>query len=310
MVCHHPLYANKVTYPDGTVKVHVIGSVDKYIFDWSKQCEPSFRDGCFIEPLILKCGQCHGCQLENSRTWAVRCIHESSLWPENEFITLTYDDVHLPADGSLHKEHLQKFFKRLRKSIEPVKIRYFACGEYGSQFSRPHYHAIVFNHCFDDAQLFSIRGKTRLFVSNKLQRLWPFGYSTIGSVTFESAAYVARYVLKKVNGKLKDFYYDGLQPEFVVMSRRPGIAYDWIKQFKDDVYPNDFVVIRDNIKCKPPKYYDMIYDRDLNGDLEYIKNKRADLHRDYSWSDIERNKKFIETKIKKRLKRNYEENIS
>lgn len=309
MVCHHPLSAYRITNSDGSVKMKVMGSVFDY--DEFKTLQPYYNgNGQYFEPLVLPCGQCVGCRLERSRTWAVRCIHEASLHDQNCFLTLTYDDAHLPNDGSLHKDHLQKFWKRLRKSLGDVKIRYFACGEYGTQFSRPHYHACVFGYWPDDAKLFNIRHGTQLFVSDSISRLWPYGFHTVGAVSFESAAYVARYVLKKVNGKQADLYYDGLEPEYVVMSRKPGIAHDWITKFHGDVYPHDFVVVRDQFKCRPPKYYDMIYDRECDGDLQYVKNKRADNHFERSWSDIQRNEKFTNQLVKSKLKRNYESDIS
>ena len=98
----------------------------------------------------VPCGQCIGCRLERSRQWAVRCVHESSLHRFSSFITLTYNDEHLPSDRSLNVEHFQRFMKRLRKHLEPLKIRFFHCGEYGDKFRRPHYHAIVFGYDFPD----------------------------------------------------------------------------------------------------------------------------------------------------------------
>lgn len=306
MTCHHPLSAYRVTEKDGSVNIRVLGSVFDY--DKFKEIKPYYNaNGQYFEPLILPCGQCAGCRLERSRQWAVRCIHEAQMYDQNCFLTLTYDVAHLPDDESLHKEDLQKFWKRLRKSLPGIKIRYFACGEYGSKLSRPHYHAIVFNFWPSDAKLWNIRRGTELFVSPSVAKLWPFGFHSIGHVTFESAAYVARYVLKKVNGSQADFYYDGLEPEYVCMSRKPGIAYDWIRKFSGDVYPQDYIVIRDKFKCRPPKYYDLVYDRDLNGDLEYIKNKRLDQHRDLTADDIKRNEKFTDNIIKNKLKRNMED---
>lgn len=298
MVCYHPLSAIKLSQTDGSVKVKVLGDAAFY------------REDPFPENYIeLSCGRCVGCRLERSRNWAIRCVHEASLYKENCFLTLTYDDLHLPGNGSLVKKDLQDFWKRLRKRIYPAKLRYFACGEYGSKFSRPHYHACVFGYWPSDARLYTIRCGSQLFISDTLRELWPYGFHTIGAVSFESAAYVARYVLKKINGDRADDYYAGRDPEYVVMSRRPGIAKDWILRYYDDVYPHDYIVIRDGIKCRPPKYYDQIYDQECNGDLDYIKNKRSDpkFHQIISLdrlNDMEKTKKVI---IKKRKKRNYEE---
>lgn len=302
MVCYHPLTAIKITDSQGKVNVRVTGSLD-----WNDHLVKTDRD----DFLLLPCGHCIGCRLERSRQWAVRCIHEASFHDDNCFLTLTYDDVHLPENGSLIKKDLTDFWKRLRRAIFPKKLRYFACGEYGSKFERPHYHACVFGYSPDDKKLYSIRAGSRLYISPLIAKLWPFGFHTIGDVTFDSAAYVARYVLKKVTGDNADSHYNGREPEYVVMSRRPGIAHDWIRKFYDDVYPHDYVVIRDNIKCRPPKYYDQIYDFECNGDLEYVKNKRSDpanhqiLSLDERWRK-EKAKKII---LQSRKKRNYEENI-
>lgn len=212
--------------------------------------------------MTLPCGQCTGCRLEYSRQWAIRGYHESLLYTDNSFLTLTYDDANLPDDASLQKNHLVKFWKRFRKSIKPKKIRYIACGEYGDDFGRPHYHAIVFNHDFSDKQPVN---KT-LYTSEKLSKLWPFGHTTIGSVTFDSIAYVARYIMKKQKGKNSKTHYETFDPttgeissrtpEYLTMSRRPGIGHPWLEKYRTDVYPHDFVVVN-GVKCKPPKYYDI-----------------------------------------------------
>ena len=232
--------------------------------------------------LVIPCGQCVGCRLERSRQWAVRCTHEASLHQDNCFITLTYNDENLPADKSLHVDHFQKFMKRLRKRFGDG-IRFYHCGEYGEKYMRPHYHACLFNFDFPDKKLWKIVNDQRLYISDALQELWPFGFSTIGSVTFESAAYVARYIMKKVNGEKADSHYERvdletgevykLKPEYTTMSRRPGIAHDWYEKFKSDVFPSDFIVINGK-KVKPPRYYDSLYEHEYVSDFDTIKKNR------------------------------------
>ena len=152
---------------------------------------------------MVPCGQCIGCRLERSRQWAIRCVHEASLHTDNCFITLTYSPDCLPSDGSLNHDDFQKFFKRLRKHIAPKKIRYYMCGEYGedlqqpSKLGRPHFHACLFGLDFDDKQLYIVRDDVKLYTSATLEKIWGKGFVTIGDVTFESAAYVARYIAKK-----------------------------------------------------------------------------------------------------------------
>src|SRR6185436_16893236 len=130
--------------------------------------------------------------------------------------------------------------------------RYFHCGEYGEQLGRPHYHALLFNYDFDDKRFFSQRGGNSVYTSDKLSRLWGNGFSVIGEVTFDSAAYVARYVMKKVTGVRAEEHYQGRRPEYTTMSRRPGIGKGWYEKFKTDVYPRDRVVVR-GVHTRPPR---------------------------------------------------------
>lgn len=234
------------------------------------------RDGFVDRPVKIPCGQCIGCRLERSRQWAVRCVHEASLHDCNCFLTLTYDDEHLqhlprgidPETGeidaggySLNKSDIVLFMKRLRKKFG-AGIRFLQCGEYGSLHGRPHHHVLLFGHQFSDLELLPGRrpGGVRLYRSRELESLWPFGMCAVGDLTWESAAYVARYVTKKVTGDMAETHYLGRLPEYITMSRRPGIAHDWIESNLDDVYPNDRVFIRAGKVSRPPKYYDKIYD--------------------------------------------------
>ena len=250
----------------------------------------NLRDGLSDRPVTIPCGQCIGCRLERSRQWAIRCLHESTLYKRNCFITLTYDDEHLPSDMSLNVSHFQKFMKRLRKRYGKG-VRYFHCGEYGEIGSRPHYHACLFNFDFKDRKLWSVRESVRLYTSEELSSLWENGFSTVGDVTFESAAYVARYVMKKITGDAADAHYEHVDldtgvvsyrtPEYVTMSRRPGIGRGWYDKFKDDVYNYDFVVVNGK-KCRAPRYYDGCFEAEhpssglwQNSDMRKLKSDRV-----------------------------------
>ena len=213
------------------------------------------HEGFVDRPVSIPCGQCTGCRLEYSRQWAMRCMHEASLHDENCFITLTYDEEHLPANGSLDKAAFPKFMKRLRKRFHGRRIRYYHAGEYGDRFGRPHYHSCLFGFDFPDKVSWPRKVDYPVWRSAVLESLWPFGASEVGAVTFESAAYVARYVTKKVTGKKAGEYYRGLQPEYSTMSRRPGIGKEWFEQYKCEVYAEDGVVVRGRL-MKPPKFYD------------------------------------------------------
>lgn len=240
------------------------------------------RKGTTGLPMRVPCGRCIGCRLERSRQWAVRMMHEASLYDENCFVTLTYDDKHMPENGSLDKTAFPKFMKRLRKT--GAKARYFHCGEYGEQTLRPHYHACLFGFDFRDKIPWSTRGGSPVWRSPELERLWPFGQSEIGSVTFESAAYVARYVTKKITGQAAEEHYERLnpltgeliqvEPEFATMSRRPGIGAGWLDKFQGDVYPWDEVIVRGR-PTKPPRYYDVRFGSKDESGLEKIKRARS-----------------------------------
>lgn len=227
-------------------------------------------------------------------------MHERSC-----FVTLTYSDKHLPKDYSLDVTHFQKFVKRLRKAfpiccevVNPVtkepesacgskgSFRFFHCGEYGDETGRPHYHALLFGVDFHlDRTVASARGAQRLFESPTLDSKWGLGACRIGALSFQSAAYVARYVMKKVTGPRAEEHYTFVnprtgevfvqKPEYVTMSRRPGVGAKWFERYRSDVFPSD-EVIHDGKKFRPPKYYDGLLgvcDDDL---LEAIKQKRLE----------------------------------
>lgn len=247
------------------------------------------------EPCLRPCGYCIECRLSKARLWAIRCVHEAKMHDDNCFLTLTYNNENLPTNGSINKREVQLFMKRLRKKEEGKEIRYFACGEYGDKLGRPHYHILLFGHDFDDKVLLkrNIRfrsnnrfGKSdikELHVSEKLSKLWKKGFHTIGDVTFESAGYCARYVTKKKyyspnerrKGKSIEDYYKGKEPEFALMSRRPGIGKKWFDRYRNDAFPKDFITFR-GYKLKPPRYYDMLYQRKDFEEMEKIKNKRRE----------------------------------
>lgn len=163
----------------------------------------------------------------------MRCMHEKMMHAESAFLTLTYADRCIPKVGdmpTLVKRDLQLFMKRLRK-VRPVGLRFFACGEYGEVTFRPHYHVLLFNSYFRDARSLNSRSPTPLYASAELDGLWSNGNCVIGEVTFDSCAYVARYTLKKVNGDGAAAHYAGREPEFLVMSRKPGIGANFFSRY-------------------------------------------------------------------------------
>lgn len=220
-------------------------------------------------PLRLPCGQCIGCRLERSRQWAMRCMHEKRMHGASAFLTLTYSDGNIPELGSLSKRDLQLFMKRLRKKMG-AGIRFFACGEYGETTLRPHYHVLLLNACFTDMKKYSARSENSMYVSAELDGLWTNGCSLIGEVTFDSCAYVARYCLKKVTGKGAADHYMGREPEFTVMSRRPGIGYSYYEKYRDEAYKHDSVIVN-GFEVGLPRYYDTKYEITNAEHLEKLK---------------------------------------
>ncbi|AXH76082.1 MAG: replication initiator protein [Microviridae sp.] len=199
-------------------------------------------------------------------------MHEAQMHKDNSFITLTYSDQHLPPGGTLVKKDFQDFIKRLRKQKQQ-RIRYYHCGEYGENFNRPHYHALLFGYAPNDLRLFSEHNGIKTYSSDELSELWPYGFSNVGEVTFESAGYVARYAMKKITGGKAIDHYGGLQPEYSTMSRRPGIGADWFHKFTSDVLPRDYVVVR-GVRSPVPRYYLDLYSRQNRSNAELIKIKR------------------------------------
>lgn len=240
------------------------------------------REGYADLPVTVPCGKCIGCRLERSRQWAIRCEKEISLHEKNCFITLTYATENLPPNGSLDVTHFQLFMKRLRKAHGPG-IRFFHCGEYGDLRGRPHYHAILFNFDFGDKKLWKTQNGNPTYTSAELSRLWPSGFSLVAAATFSSAAYVARYILKKLTGLQAQKYHhhpitgeildSPRKPEYATMSRQHGIGKRWFDKYKDEVYPSDFV-ISNGRQMKPPKYYDLQYEIEESDEYRLVRMAR------------------------------------
>lgn len=264
MSCYHPLRAVVLgTKPNGKLNIKILKNSD---FTYSN---PDYE---YIE---LPCGRCIGCRLKYSRVWADRCIAEASYYDNNIFLTLTYDDEHLPKpnkleDGSdspvnpLVKRDLQLFIKRLRKHLPNQRIRYFACGEYGSKSMRPHYHIIIFNCRLDDINLLYQNDKQfRYYTSDLIHKIWPYGYHIIAAVNWDTCAYTARYVVKKQTGSGSAIYDKfNYPPEFTLMSRKPGIGRQYFEDHAIDIYYDGAYLKTDNgaHRIYPNKYYDSLFD--------------------------------------------------
>lgn len=241
----------------------------------------SARRGADVE-VTVPCGTCVGCRVTRSRMWALRVMHEAKLHDANCFVTLTYDDEHLPPHGSLRYRDIQLFHKRLRKRAGP--LRFFLCGEYGEQLSRPHYHACYLGFFPSDARRLRSLSEEKFvqYESKMLSETWGLGHIQLGELSYQSAAYAAGYIFKKQHGqRAKDYYKaidaDGvwhpLEPEFARMSLRPGIGRGWYERFASDFHTHD-VAIYDGRRFPVPKYYDRILEKSNPDRFAEIKEDR------------------------------------
>lgn len=295
MPCYSPLKGYRAKTPGPSGKHPIVFNVN---------------DGYADRPIEVSCGQCVGCRLERSRQWAVRCVHEASQHAENSFITLTYAPEYLPHMGTLVPRDFTLFMKKLRKKVG-TKIRYFHCGEYGDKEFRPHYHAIIFGYDFPDKALWRVtKDGHNLYMSKLLDETWGKGISVIGDVSFQSAAYTARYIMKKKTGPMAEEHYKRIDPEtgevsylvpeYVTMSRRPGVGKDWIDKYSSDAYPSDFVVL-EGTKHRIPRFYDQQleeYDTELH---QMIKRGRKIAARKHSENNTPERLRVRETVQRKKL---------
>ncbi|AXH77790.1 MAG: replication initiator protein [Microviridae sp.] len=272
-------------------------------------------------PITVPCGKCLGCKLERARQWSLRCYHEAKMWGKNSFLTLTYSGENLPlvlgtSIPTLRPRDFVLFMKRLRRQ-RLERIRFLQCGEYGA-LGRPHHHCLLFNCDFPDKEAFKIAPSGEvIFRSRELEELWPYGFSSIGAVTVESAAYVARYTTKKISnddvpcpkeeieGVLTA---EGAVKEYITMSRRPGIGRLWIERYWKDVYPGDRVHTIDGRSHRPPRYYDDYFKEVRPKGYARLKRRRVDsVVRDEQSSGRVIAKQIIaEANVKTRLKRSIE----
>lgn len=256
----------------------------------------------------VPCGRCVGCRLDRARDWSLRIGHESKLHEHKWFLTLTYDETHLPHPPSLNYSDFPAFAKSARRAYGP--FRFFMCGEYGEQTRRPHYHAIAFGLDLSDRKRWGGTDEMPLFRSDKLEKLWGRGAVMAGAVTAQSANYVARYSLKKVTGQMADAHYlwvdpatgeqHQLMPEFCRMSNRPGIGADWYSRYHTDFHTHDYA-IRDGVKNPVPRYYDKLAKRH-GYELDVIKQEREIKSRPKAWNNSPDRLAVREDVAKARLK--------
>lgn len=199
--------------------------------------------------MMVPCGHCIACRLNYASMWSIRMMNESKMHDKSVFATLTYNDENLPEKGTLVKRDVQLFLKSLRRPHEAGKIRYYIAGEYGENYSRPHYHAILFGLGKDDQK--------------EIEAAWEKGFVYVGNVTDESTSYVARYITKKLSGdKAGEYKKHGVIPEFSIMSRRPGIGSRFCDKFREELKNRKSVIVKGRQVGLPAYYKQKIFSTD------------------------------------------------
>lgn len=231
--------------------------------------------------LLLPCRQCIGCRLEKSRQWATRLLHETEFHKGAIFLTLTYDENNVPKNGSLNKTHLRTFFNDLRSRNSYYgkdKIKYFACGEYGDRTGRPHYHAALYGGLSVHDPLCDPEEPSRSgdpqYSHPDLSKVWTHGRHRFSAHNFETAAYVARYVLKKISGVSSALHYGERTPEFQSCSN--GLGKGHFQSWLPDIYPSDHVVLPERGAFMPPPYYDRLLEKVDPVLFQKVKKSRAE----------------------------------
>lgn len=225
----------------------------------------------------IPCGRCDGCQADRARKWADRLLLEKQMHEDAWFVTLTFNDEWLPrmCGGtkwpdmySVRRRHLQLFMKRLRKQVK-YPIRFFACGEYGSEQLRPHYHLILFGLPLPDGDMTYLRDNKlgqKYYTSKLIEDIWSdpdthesYGFNVVAAVEYDSMNYVARYCMKKLRGQDSLLYEAaGMEPPFITMSRNPGIGYWWSIQ-NPEWYEKNLIYVETDKGSKtivPPRYFE------------------------------------------------------
>ena len=303
MPCYHPLIATpsgrKRTAKDGHKYFQMqIFNPEEFELEQNDKYDQEYH-------FLIPCRQCIGCRLEYSREWANRGYLESKLWDQNWFATLTYDEEHIPYkdevvtsneitftddgswNGTLNPKHLTQFLKNLRqimkREYDEDNIRFMACGEYGGETERPHYHIILFNLNLPVEDLYNPRliNHEVYYQSHIIERAWGKGICNISEATWNTIAYTARYITKKINGEISEDLYasKGQEREFLRTSRMPGIGEGYYRKHWEEIYEKDEIIIKNKsgvISSKPPKYFDRLFEEEHPEEFEKIKKKRRE----------------------------------
>lgn len=237
--------------------------------------------------MYYPCGQCRACRKNRSREWGFRAYAESlSYEPDNcIFLNLSFDDEHLifgkKGFATLSKEVLQTFWKDFRYYVG--KCRYLACGEYGDERHRPHYHAIVYGVSKDNPVFYDLFYSQAKHAYIGYCKAWPYGEVVLGTVTIGSCQYCAKYTVKRKTGKSGKAYYEkfGILPEFATMSRRPGLGYDYLMKNLDLIKSRNYVMLKGH-KLPLGRYYESkLYPPDTEERESYLYEKQIKSEKAY-----------------------------
>ena len=300
MTCYHPLHAfnNGINLASGKPNYKITSNKVKSVYfdeetnHWYLSSDPNeYSNNTYID---IPCGKCVGCRIDYSRSWATRCILEAQYHSRSMFLTITYDDDNVPHSCypdletgeikdilTLSSKDFTLFIKRLRYYYSErfnKEFRFFACGEYGSTTLRPHYHAIIFGLELDDLkEVKQSHTGFPLYQSDLVDKAWNKGFVLLSDNTWETSAYTARYIMKKQKGEGSSVYEEfNIEPEFVRMSRMPGIAKQYYDDHKHDIYKHDEIILQNGKVVKPPKYFDDMYSKEFPEIFEEVRNKRIE----------------------------------
>jgi hypothetical protein len=289
--------------------------------------------------MLIPCGQCIGCRIQQREDWTTRIELEARQWPKEQvwFITLTYDDDHVPGmilrTGELLRKvqyvwkpgekspesvqtllytDVQKFLKRLRKAYKK-KLRFFCAGEYGEQTARPHYHMILYGwEPTDLKQLYKIH-HNGYYTSEWLEKLWGNGQIQIAQAVPETYRYVAGYVTKKmyeIDGQKANVYYKlGQQKPFACMSLKPGLGDSYYQEHKEEIWRQGYIQCTNGKQAQIPRYYEKMMEKEnakrlwrikQNRQRKAIEQKRLQLEGQNYKTQLETKERVTKKQMKKR----------
>ena len=296
MTCYHPLHAFLSGKHDNGSDYYKITSnkVMSVFFDeatnhWYLSENPyKYANNEYLD---IPCGQCVGCRLDYAKDWTTRMMLEALYHEKTLFVTLTYDEEHVPHSSyieyetgevkdilTLRPDDFTKFMKRLRYYYNKNELRFYMCGEYGSKTLRPHYHMICFGLALDDLVLFKKSGTGNdIYLSETLSKAWKHGLVDVSEASYESMGYVARYVMKKLKGKdAAEYEALNIVPEYTNMSRMPGIGKQYYDDHRDEIYLNDEIILSNGKTVRPPRYFDKLLQQDDENLYNSVLDKRIE----------------------------------